>query len=186
MIFLALNDLELEDLVEPPFRSLKLWTKRILASEFFFLKLPKACCPRQSCSPFSQVFHLPPFKQPTDRSWIKTSLAFYIPDPGSCVNDAFLGLFPFDHPHLLNRDIKNDGRTALLLQAIHEWLLTLTFLASLSGMNLNIFPRIERHWASDSEGASGIRALKYFYCAPGDSTVVTPLFTLHCFSYGYC
>jgi hypothetical protein len=114
------NGLELEDPVESPLSSLKLWTKRILAFEFLFLKLPKACCPRQSCSPFSQVFHLPPSKQPTDGSWIKTSLAFYILDTGSCVNAAFLGIFPFDHPHSLNHDIKTDGRQALLPQAIQE------------------------------------------------------------------
>ena len=55
------NDLELKDSVESPLNSLKLWTKRILAFEFFVLKLPKAYCPRQSFSPFSQVFLLPPF-----------------------------------------------------------------------------------------------------------------------------
>jgi hypothetical protein len=55
------NDLELKDSVESPLNSLKLWTKRILAFVFFVLKLPKACCPRQSCPPFSQLFFLPPF-----------------------------------------------------------------------------------------------------------------------------
>ena len=50
------NDLELKDSVESPLSSLKIWTKRILASKFFIFKLPKAYRPRQSRSPLSQVF----------------------------------------------------------------------------------------------------------------------------------
>ena len=42
--------------------------------------------------------------------------------------------------HLSNCDIKTDGRRALLLQAIQEWLPMLTFLAPLLGTKLKIFP----------------------------------------------
>jgi len=93
------NDLELKDSVKWPLSSLKLWTKRILASEFFFFKLPKACFPRQYFSPFSQVFHLPPFNQLTDRIWIKTSLAFYIPGPVSRVKAILSWVFTIWSPH---------------------------------------------------------------------------------------
>jgi len=69
--------------------------------------------------------------------------------------------------------------------AIQEWLLTPTFMAPLPGTKLKIFPGIERHWVFDSEGASSIRALEDCYYAPSDSTVMIPLFPLHCFNYGY-
>ena len=120
------NDLELKDSVESPLSSLKLWTKRILASEFFILKLPKASHPRQSCSLFSQVFPLSPFNSFTDRSWIKTSLAFYIPGLVSWVKvvSSWVFIHSITHSKLLWH--KTDGHWALLLQAIQEWLLMLT------------------------------------------------------------
>ena len=61
----------------------------------------------------------------------------------------------------------------------------LTFLALFLGMKLKIFPGIEQHQASDSEGASGIRAFEYFYCAPGDSIVTTPLWRTYLFNCGF-
>ena len=116
------NGLELEDPVKSPFSSLKLWTKRILASEFFFFKLPKAYCPRQSCSPFSQVFHLQPFNQLIDRSWINTSLAFYIPGLVSWVKVVSSWVFIHSITHSKLSWHKTDGHRALLLQAIQKWL----------------------------------------------------------------
>ena len=61
----------------------------------------------------------------------------------------------------------------------------LTFLALLLGTKLKIFPGIERHRASNSEGALGIRALRDCYYAPGNSIVTTPLWRTCHVNYGF-
>ena len=69
---------------------------------------------------------------------------------------------------------KTDGHQALLLLAIQEWLPLPTFMASLPGMNLNIFPGIEQQRLADSEGASDIRTIEI-----ATLHLETPLWRLH-------
>ena len=159
-----------------PFSYLKLWIKRILHSTVFLLQTierPVAWGSLAHPSYKSSIYH-PLIHSLTEVGSRPPLLHTYqAQSPESMF--YLLESLPILSPPFIKSWHKTDGRWALLLQAIQGWLLTLTFLALLLGMKLKIFPGIERHRPSDPEGALGIRAFEYCYCAPGNSIVTTPL-----------